>query len=125
MHKTLAPFCVLSVSFSALLESGLERFYLRLYVKVNFLLLLEQFSEYLTFKSLTHLELRGFCLFVRFIYVLFLCVLPVCARVWAWYAFGGQKKELDRLDLGLQMVVNHDVDAGNPTQVLCKSKLCS
>jgi hypothetical protein len=36
-----------------------------------------------------------------------------------------QKRESDCLELELQMVVSHHVDAGNQTQVLCKSNKCS
>jgi hypothetical protein len=34
---------------------------------------------------------------------------------------GDQKRESDALELEFQMVVSHHVDAGNRTQVFCKS----
>ena len=36
-----------------------------------------------------------------------------------------QKRSLDPLELELQMVVGHHVDAGNQNWVLCKSSQCS
>ena len=37
----------------------------------------------------------------------------------------GQKRVLEPVELRLQMVVSHHVDAGNQSQVLCKSSQCS
>jgi hypothetical protein len=48
----------------------------------------------------------------------------VCLSVCAAYVYsthGGQKRASDPLELELQTIVNHTVDAGNLTQVLSKN----
>ena len=57
------------------------------------------------------------------VWVFFLCI-HLCTMCMPG-ACRGQKRVLDHLELELQRVVNHHVDAGNQTQFLCKSNKCS
>jgi hypothetical protein len=55
-------------------------------------------------------------------------VLPTCICMYTTCvpsAYSDQKRALDTLVLGLQLVVTHHVSAGKPTQVLWKSIQCS
>lgn len=61
-------------------------------------------------------------------YFMCMSVLPVYMYVSTMSmsdARGGQKKELDPLELELWRIVSYRVGAENRTQVLCKSNKCS
>lgn len=67
------------------------------------------------------------CCYSDLFILVFVIVLPVCLYVYhiCAYCLWGQKRTLDPQELGLQMVVNHCMGAGNSTLVLCKSYKCS
>lgn len=48
----------------------------------------------------------------------------VCMYLWVQHvwASSGQKRALDPLEVELWMIVNHQVNGGNWTQVLCMNK---
>jgi hypothetical protein len=48
----------------------------------------------------------------------------MCIYTWRAGAHRGQREPLDFLELKLQMVVSHQVDARNQTDVLCNSNKC-
>ena len=62
--------------------------------------------------------------FLLYVYGCF-CCMHICVPLACLPALYGGQKTLDPLELELQMVLSHSVDAGKQTRVLWKSSWCS